>query len=176
MKPEATFEQWVSNRFGKRLYRTFFKTYTEKVWGIPCSEITAEWAAQRIKGLSLRTALATPSRRARTRDKGPVDQDLDRCVRLSAARARDDVGDASPTRSRNSGATCDCETDVARILWKPDRVEPWRFDGRRHAAKGSRAPISSAACRSGICCRCFEPAAPDEVLEAADRLELSGTS
>jgi len=50
---EETFEQWVSNRFGKRLYRTFFKTYTEKVWGIPCSEITAEWASQRIKGLSL---------------------------------------------------------------------------------------------------------------------------
>jgi protoporphyrinogen oxidase len=48
-----TFEQWVTNRFGKRLYNIFFKTYTEKVWGIPCSEIRAEWAAQRIKGLSL---------------------------------------------------------------------------------------------------------------------------
>ena len=54
---EETFEQWVSNRFGKRLYRTFFKIYTEKVWGIPCNEIRAEWAAQRIKGLSLITAL-----------------------------------------------------------------------------------------------------------------------
>jgi protoporphyrinogen oxidase len=50
---EKTFEQWVSNRFGKRLFSIFFKTYTEKVWGIPCSEIQAEWAAQRIKGLSL---------------------------------------------------------------------------------------------------------------------------
>src|SRR5688500_1552680 len=50
---EENFEQWVSNRFGKRLYNIFFKTYTEKVWGIPCSEIRAEWAAQRIKGLSL---------------------------------------------------------------------------------------------------------------------------
>jgi protoporphyrinogen oxidase len=38
-KPEVTFEQWISNRFGKRLYRIFFKTYTEKVWGIPCNEI-----------------------------------------------------------------------------------------------------------------------------------------
>jgi protoporphyrinogen oxidase len=56
---ELTFEQWVSNRFGKRLYQIFFKTYTEKVWGIPCSEIQAEWAAQRIKGLSLATALKT---------------------------------------------------------------------------------------------------------------------
>ena len=52
-----SFEHWVSNRFGKRLFKTFFKTYTEKVWGIPCHEIRADWAAQRIKGLSLITAV-----------------------------------------------------------------------------------------------------------------------
>ncbi|MGQ0633377.1 MAG: NAD(P)/FAD-dependent oxidoreductase [Planctomycetaceae bacterium] len=56
--PEETFEQWVVNRFGWRLYRTFFKTYTEKVWGIPCHEIRAEWAAQRIKDLSLVAAVS----------------------------------------------------------------------------------------------------------------------
>lgn len=54
---EENFEEWVSNRFGRRLYQIFFKTYTEKVWGIPCTEIKAEWAAQRIKGLSLSTAI-----------------------------------------------------------------------------------------------------------------------
>jgi len=54
---EETFEQWVSNRFGQRLYDTFFKAYTEKVWGIPCRQIRAEWAAQRIKGLSLMSAV-----------------------------------------------------------------------------------------------------------------------
>jgi protoporphyrinogen oxidase len=54
---EENFEQWVTNRFGKRLYRIFFKTYTEKVWGIPCTEIRAEWAAQRIQGLSLPKAI-----------------------------------------------------------------------------------------------------------------------
>jgi protoporphyrinogen oxidase len=54
---EETFEQWVTNRFGRRLFEVFFKTYTEKVWGIPCSELKAEWAAQRIKDLSLKTAL-----------------------------------------------------------------------------------------------------------------------
>lgn len=54
---EANFEQWVSNRFGWRLYNIFFKTYTEKVWGIPCSEISADWAAQRIKNLSLTEAV-----------------------------------------------------------------------------------------------------------------------
>jgi protoporphyrinogen oxidase len=56
---EDNLQQWVSNRFGKRLYEIFFKTYTEKVWGIPCTEIGAEWAAQRIKSLSLGTALRT---------------------------------------------------------------------------------------------------------------------
>ena len=54
---EDTFEQWVTNRFGRRLFRIFFKSYTEKVWGIPCSELRAEWAAQRVKYLSLETAL-----------------------------------------------------------------------------------------------------------------------
>jgi protoporphyrinogen oxidase len=54
---EENLEQWVSNRFGKRLYRIFFKTYTEKVWGIPCTEVRAEWAAQRIQGLSLAKAI-----------------------------------------------------------------------------------------------------------------------
>jgi len=54
---EDTFEQWVTNRFGYRLFSIFFKTYTEKVWGIRCSELRAEWAAQRIKGLSLKTVL-----------------------------------------------------------------------------------------------------------------------
>jgi protoporphyrinogen oxidase len=53
---EDTFEEWVSNRFGKRLYGHFFKTYTEKLWGVPANEIRAEWAAQRIKGLSFFSA------------------------------------------------------------------------------------------------------------------------
>ncbi len=54
---EDFFEQYVSNRFGDRLYRIFFKTYTEKVWGIPCAEIRSDWAAQRIKGLCLMQAV-----------------------------------------------------------------------------------------------------------------------
>jgi len=55
---EKSFEEWIICRFGERLYRTFFKTYTEKVWGIPCNEIRADWAAQRIKGLSLLVAVS----------------------------------------------------------------------------------------------------------------------
>ncbi len=57
VKNPTNIEDWVSNQFGKRLYRIFFKTYTEKVWGIPCKEISADWAAQRIKGLSLSSAI-----------------------------------------------------------------------------------------------------------------------
>ncbi len=53
----TNFEDWVSNQFGKRLFNTFFKSYTEKVWGMPCKEISADWAAQRIKGLSLGSAI-----------------------------------------------------------------------------------------------------------------------
>ena len=53
---EETFEDWVSNRFGRRLFNLFFKSYTEKVWGVPTTEIRAEWAAQRIKGVSFFTA------------------------------------------------------------------------------------------------------------------------
>ena len=56
--PEVTLEDFFVNRFGDRLYRTFFKDYTEKVWGVPCGEISAEWGAQRIKGLSVTKALA----------------------------------------------------------------------------------------------------------------------
>ncbi len=57
-KKEETFEEWVSNSFGKRLYQIFFRTYTEKLWGIPCSEIGAEWAKERIGGVSLFSAIA----------------------------------------------------------------------------------------------------------------------
>jgi protoporphyrinogen oxidase len=55
--PEVTLEDFFINRFGHRLYRTFFKDYTEKVWGVPCEEISAEWGAQRIKGLSVAKAV-----------------------------------------------------------------------------------------------------------------------
>jgi protoporphyrinogen oxidase len=56
-KDRSSFEGWVSARFGKRLYRHFFKTYTEKVWGVPATELQADWAAQRIKNLSLWSAV-----------------------------------------------------------------------------------------------------------------------
>jgi len=60
-RPE-TFHDWVANQFGERLFSIFFKTYTEKVWGMSCDEISADWAAQRIKGLDLWSAMANALR------------------------------------------------------------------------------------------------------------------
>ena len=97
----------------------FFKTYTEKVWGIPCSEIRAEWAAQRIKGLSLPTRdpqrhAAEPTRRGH--------QDADRGVRLPAPGPRADVGARAATQvERARAAASTCGRDVAR---RPARRPP----------------------------------------------------
>src|SRR5690348_17586253 len=59
-----SFHQWVRNQFGERLFQIFFKTYTEKVWGMSCDEISADWAAQRIKGLDLRVAVINALKRS----------------------------------------------------------------------------------------------------------------
>jgi protoporphyrinogen oxidase len=73
VRDPKNFEDWVSNQFGKRLFSIFFKTYTEKVWGMSCKDISADWAAQRIKGLSLASAIKNallPQRRPK--DRGQV--------------------------------------------------------------------------------------------------------
>jgi protoporphyrinogen oxidase len=62
--PARTFHDWVRNQFGERLFQIFFKTYTEKVWGMSCDEISADWAAQRIKGLDLITAVVNGLKRS----------------------------------------------------------------------------------------------------------------
>ena len=64
IKPARSFADWVSNKFGARLFRIFFKTYTEKIWGMSCDEISADWAAQRIKGLNLSRAVWAGLRRS----------------------------------------------------------------------------------------------------------------
>lgn len=64
VRDPKTFHQWMRNHFGERLFSIFFKTYTEKVWGMDCDEISADWAAQRIKGLDLSKALTDGLRRS----------------------------------------------------------------------------------------------------------------
>ncbi len=71
-KNPKNFEEWVTNQFGSRLFSIFFKTYTEKVWGMSCKEISADWAAQRIKGLSLKSAIMNALWKPKPKNKGEV--------------------------------------------------------------------------------------------------------
>ncbi len=73
-RPEKNLEDFFINRFGRRLYLTFFKEYTEKVWGVPCDRISAEWGAQRIKGLSIAQAIAHALRKMAKGVSGDVGQ------------------------------------------------------------------------------------------------------
>src|SRR5215217_7342363 len=77
IRDAKSFHDWVRNQFGERLFSTFFKTYTEKVWGMSCDEISADWAAQRIKGLDLGVAVMNALKKAmlparKPRAGGPV--------------------------------------------------------------------------------------------------------
>ena len=74
-RPERSLEDFLINRFGRELYLTFFKSYTEKVWGVPCEQISAEWGAQRIKGLSLTAALRHFFRKALKFPRPSADKD-----------------------------------------------------------------------------------------------------
>jgi protoporphyrinogen oxidase len=71
IKNEQNLEQFFINHFGKELYQTFFKSYTEKVWGVPCTAISAEWGAQRIKGLSIWKALSHALKQTLPRPSSP---------------------------------------------------------------------------------------------------------
>src|SRR5579871_6505044 len=77
IKPEKSLEQFLINRFGRELYLLFFKSYTEKVWGVPCDRISAEWGAQRIKGLSVARALAHIAKKAFRRSSGVQQKEVE---------------------------------------------------------------------------------------------------
>jgi len=73
-KPEKSFADWVSNRFGRKLFMMFFKSYTEKVWGISTEELSAEWAAQRIKGLSISEVIKNAIFKPKVKAKSLIDE------------------------------------------------------------------------------------------------------
>ncbi|MDQ3081709.1 MAG: NAD(P)/FAD-dependent oxidoreductase [Gemmatimonadota bacterium] len=162
---EENFEQWVSNRFGKRLYRIFFKTYTEKVWGIPCHEIRAEWAAQRIQGLSLAQAIlsATSLNKRSPTIKTLIDkfkyprlgpgQMWERCV----DRVRD-LGGRVILESHVTGIESEGGTVTAMIAQTPEGER--RFEGEHF--------INTMPLRSLI--RALEPVGGSPVLAAAEGL------
>jgi len=167
VQDESTFDAWVSNRFGRRLYEIFFKTYTEKVWGMPCSEISAAWAAQRIKNLNLVTALKNAFVGNGTRDGEVVASLIEQFLypRLGPGmmweRCRDlaaDLGVETHMRSR--------VTKVHHARGRVTAVEVDR-DGARQRV-GCTSVVSSMPIGSLV--RAMDPAPPDEVLGAADGL------
>jgi protoporphyrinogen oxidase len=160
---EDTFEQWVTNRFGKRLFLTFFKAYTEKVWGVPCSELKAEWAAQRIKDLSFRTAVQSMFLLSRGTIRTLIDSfeypRLGPGMMWSAV--RDDV-------ARHGGAVR-LGSEAERILREGTRITGVvvaQSAGREVVGCGhliSSMPVSELVAR-------LDPPAPEAVREAASRL------
>ncbi|MGH8507411.1 MAG: FAD-dependent oxidoreductase [Gammaproteobacteria bacterium] len=160
---EDTFEQWVTNRFGRRLFLTFFKSYTEKVWGIPCSELKAEWAAQRIKDLSLKSVLINMFFRPKNTIKTLIEEfDYPR-------RGPGMMWNAVKQAIEKRNGTVKVNQEVRRINHNGRCIESILVacDGEEHLVTGSHfissMPISEFIQR-------LNPAPPAEVLQAAGDL------
>jgi len=163
-KDEDNFERWVINRFGRRLYLTFFKSYTEKVWGIPCDQISAEWAAQRIKGLSLRTAVLHALIGDRKQKvKSLIDQFL--YPRLGPGMLWERMGEMVVER----GGQVHLGTPVAAIRRDDKRVTGFVLggDGEGRRVSGDQY-IGSMPLREAI--EMMDPPAPEAVRVAASHL------
>ena len=170
-KIEETFEQWVSNRFGKRLYSIFFKTYTEKVWGVPCDEIRAEWAAQRIKGLSLATAVKNALLKNHNSDnnrKHVVKTLIDEFDYPKFGPGM--MWQAVARIVQENGSEILMGAQVEGLVWSGNRVEALELarNGQTELLIGSDY-ISSMPLRETI--QKFKPAVPAEVLDAANDLK-----
>ena len=166
---ETNLEQWVANRFGHRLYEIFFKTYTEKVWGIPCSEISADWAAQRIKNLSLPEAVKNALFSNARSKNGDIITTLieqfnyprlgpgmmwERCEELLAKDGNETIRGIKIETIRHRHGRVEC------VYGRTRDGEAVEFGGDNF--------ISSMPLRSLI--QALSPAPPDEVLEAANYL------
>ena len=161
---EQTLEQWVSNRFGRRLYEIFFKTYTEKVWGVPCTEIQAEWAAQRIQGLSLITAVSN----AVFQPKAVKSKTLIKSFRYPE-RGPGQMWEAMTELLRGRGCPVLMQQPVTRMVHNGQQVEflETRGTGGVDTHWGSHF-ISSMPIRDLIAM--LDPPAPEQVRGAANRL------
>jgi protoporphyrinogen oxidase len=162
-REERTFEHWVTNRFGRRLFQTFFQAYTEKVWGISCSELKAEWAAQRIKDLSLKAVLLNMFVRPRTTVKSLIEEF--HYPRLGPGMMWATVKDEVERRD----GTVRLSTEVVRVIRSGHRIDGVLVRGERgeEIVRGtdfiSSMPITDFIKR-------LEPAPPAAVLEAAAQL------
>jgi protoporphyrinogen oxidase len=164
---ERSFEDWVVNRFGRRLYEIFFKSYTEKVWGIPCNQIGSDWAVQRIKNLDLAAAIRN-SLLGHGSNRGEVVSTLiDRFhyPRLGPGMMWERCRD----RSAALGVDTSTGAEVTRIRHVEGRVEAVEVvrQGAVESIRG-KSFISSMPIPSLL--RALDPPPPQEVLQAADQL------
>jgi len=158
---EDSLEQWVTNRFGRRLFELFFKSYNEKVWGVPASEIRAEWAAQRIKGLSFFSA----ARAAFFGNKGNKIKSL--ISEFNYPRyGPGQMWDAMTNAIEVEGGTVLLEAPVTSIEIEDGRVVALQAAGETYEEPD--AVISSLPLRELV--RMVTPAAPREVIDAAEGL------
>ena len=166
-----SFEDWVINQFGERLFRIFFKTYTEKVWGMSCKEISADWAAQRIKGLSLASAIKNailPKRKPK--DRKQVVKTLIatfRYPRLGPGM----MWETCAEKVRAMGGTVLLGRSVTRCCWDAP-TRQWTITARTKdgALEEYRAEhlVSSMPVRQLV--SAIEPRLPDPVLQAGNSL------
>jgi protoporphyrinogen oxidase len=157
---EETFEEWVSNRFGKRLFNLFFKSYTEKVWGVPTSEIRAEWAAQRIKGLSFFSA----AKAAFFGNKGNEIKTL--IGEFNYPRyGPGQMWETMTDDIRRLGGQVLLETPVEKIVFEGNRASKLIAGGVEHESDNI---ISSLPLRNVV--GMADPAPPPGVIEAAQGL------
>lgn len=169
IRNERSFEDFVCNLFGRRLYRIFFKTYTEKVWGIPCHEISAEWAAQRIKGLSLVSAVKNALIGNRFTTKQTVIKtliDSFHYPRLGPGMMWEKVATSVSER----GAQIHMRTEVTAVVLDSEGVKSVVVsdaDGKKSSVAGTHF-ISTMPVRELIAV--MEPAPPQAVREAAAKL------
>ena len=167
-QPERSFEDWVVNRFGRRLFDIFFRTYTEKVWGIPTDQISADWAAQRIKGLSLYRALIDAFRPGGNSSGEVVKTLIDTFAypRLGPGqmweKAADDIR-AAQGRVLHDRTVARIEHKAARVT----AVECRLSDGTVERYDGD-AFVLSMPLRESVAA--LDPPAPPAVVEAAQSL------
>ena len=146
-----TFHEWVRNQFGERLFRIFFKTYTEKVWGMGCDEISADWASQRIKGLDLLTAVRDGIARSlgRKRSGGAVAKTLIESFRYPR-RGPGMMWDAAARRIAGLGGRVVLDRRVDHLSWDAGRriwtVSAVGSDGSRETYTAANV-VSSAPLR-----------------------------
>jgi len=159
-----SFEDWVSNRFGKSLYNIFFKTYTEKVWGVPCTQISADWAAQRIKSLSPARAALNALGIARSRDSATLSHTF-HYPRLGPGQLYQQMGKAID----GSGSTILTEHNTVSFRHESGRILAAICDtpSGQVEVQGENF-ISSMPIDDLI--RALSPEPPKEVLDAADGL------